>query len=56
MREQLYLIRDVLSECTVQVWQWLGFNRFFPARGDKPLPKVMRGCASVSLSLYRCDQ
>ncbi|EPT03858.1 hypothetical protein FOMPIDRAFT_1157736 [Fomitopsis schrenkii] len=32
---------------TVQVWQWLGFNRFFPPdRGDKPLPKVMRGCAS----------
>ncbi|TFY50601.1 hypothetical protein EVJ58_g10978 [Rhodofomes roseus] len=32
---------------TVQVWQWLGFNRFFPPdRGDKPIPKVMRGTAS----------
>ncbi|KZT72824.1 WD40 repeat-like protein [Daedalea quercina L-15889] len=32
---------------TVQIWQWLGFNRFFPPdRGDKPIPKVMRGCAS----------
>ena len=33
----------------MQVWQWLGFNRFFPPdRENKAPPKVMRGCASVS--------
>jgi len=31
----------------LQIWQWLGMNRFLPPdRGDKPIPKVMRGCAS----------
>ncbi|THH34037.1 hypothetical protein EUX98_g149 [Antrodiella citrinella] len=28
----------------VVIWRWLGFDRFMPA--EKPMQKVMRGCAS----------
>ncbi|KAH9937014.1 uncharacterized protein B0H18DRAFT_968775 [Fomitopsis serialis] len=37
---------DDLYVETAQIWQWLGMNRFSARRGDKPIPKVMRGCAS----------
>lgn len=37
------------------VWRWLGMDRFFPPDKGDIRQSILRGCASVSLTMYCID-